>query len=95
MKHTGGLRRGTRHKFRKNVRDRGKISLTRYFQEFKEGERVAFVAETAIQKGLYPRRYHGSAGVVRGKKGSCYIVEVKGIREIKSFIVHPVHLKKV
>lgn len=95
MKRTGRLRRKTRHKMQKDVRRKGKISLTRYFQEFKDGDRVGFAAEPAVQTGVYPRRYHGNAGLVVGKRGTCYIVQVKERKMMKSFIVHPVHLKRL
>ena len=39
-KRIGGARRKTRHKFGKNYRRRGKISLTAFFQSFEIGEKV-------------------------------------------------------
>ncbi|QQG38562.1 MAG: 50S ribosomal protein L21e [Candidatus Woesearchaeota archaeon] len=90
---TGGFRRKTRHKLQKNVRDTGKISLRRYLTEFKEGQRVILNAEPAVQKGMYFPRFHGKSGVIKGKKGNCYEVEIKDGSKIKTVIVHPVHLK--
>ena len=37
-KRIGGVRRKTRYKFRKHARDKGKISITRYFQSFSNGD---------------------------------------------------------
>ena len=93
MKHTGGFRRKTRHKLRKNVRAKGKVSLAKYFQVFKEGDKVCLVAEPSIQKGMYFPRFHGKAGTVLCKKGKCYEIEIKDHDKIKNIIVHPVHLK--
>jgi len=90
----GGSRRKTRSKLRKNVKDRGKISLRRYLQEFKNGEMVILKVEPGIQKGIYPLRYHGLTGKVEGKKGTCYEVSINNMGKRKSVIVHPVHLKK-
>ena len=90
----GGLRRKSRSKLRKNIRQRGKISVTKYLQEFNIGDRVYLKAEPSIHKGMYNLRYHGKAAVVKGKQGKCYIVELKDNTKIKNFIVRAIHLKK-
>ena len=64
-------------------------------QSFEKGEKVSLSADSALQKGLYPLRFHGRIGCVSGKKGWCYEVTVKDGGKLKSLIVHPVHLKKV
>tara|TARA_Y100000034_G_scaffold126401_1_gene177569 strand:+ start:3335 stop:3625 length:291 start_codon:yes stop_codon:yes gene_type:complete len=91
---TGGFRRKTRSKLKKNVRRKGKISLSKYFQRFKEDDRVRLIAEPAVQRGMYFPRFHNKAGVIMGKKGKCYQVMIKDGRKEKVLIVHPVHLKK-
>jgi large subunit ribosomal protein L21e len=95
VKRIGGFRRKTRHKLSKNVRDKGKISLSKYFAEFKNGQKVQLAAEPAVQKGMYFPRFHGRVGVINGKKGNCYDVEITDLKAKKTIIVHPVHLKKV
>ncbi|MFC1801479.1 50S ribosomal protein L21e [Nanoarchaeota archaeon] len=90
----GGFRRKTRDKFKKNYRQKGKIGLSRYFQQFQDGDRVILKAESAVQKGLYHPRYHGLQGMVKGKQGNCYTVDIKDRGKKKIVIVHPVHLKK-
>ena len=90
----GGFRRKTRHKLKKNVRDKGKISIRRYSQVFNSGDRVILYAEPAVQKGMYFPRFHGKAGVVKSKKGKCYEVLISDGNKEKTLIVHPVHLKK-
>ncbi len=91
---TGGSRRKTRHLLRKHVRDRGKISISRFFANFKVGDRVVLKAEPAVQGSLYHRRFHGRVGTVNGKRGKCYTVSVKDLNKPKMLIVHPVHLRK-
>ena len=88
----GGFRRKTRQIMRKSVRQKGKISLSKYFQQFKEGERVVLKAEPAVQKGMYFPRFHGKSGIIKGKKGRCYEVNIKDGGKEKVLIVHPVHL---
>ena len=89
----GGSRRGTRHKLSKEVREHGKISITRHLQEFKPGDRVKLNIEPAIQKGMYFPRFHGKVGVVKNQKGRCYEVLINDGGKEKTLIVHPVHLK--
>ncbi|MBI2541724.1 50S ribosomal protein L21e [Candidatus Woesearchaeota archaeon] len=90
----GGLRRKTRYKFRKEIRKRGKLSLTRYMQSFNLGDRVHLALESSIQKGMYHPRFMGKTGVISGKRGRCYSVEINDFGKGKTLIVHPVHLKK-
>ena len=94
-KRMGGFRRKTRRKLRKNVRQKGKISITRYLQEFNVNNRVQLLAEPAVQKGMYFPRFHGKAAVIKGKRGDCYEVEIKDGEKYKTLIIHPVHLKKI
>ena len=64
-------------------------------QEFKIGDKVALKADSGVQKGMYFPRFHGKAGVVKGKKGKCYEVMIKDIGKEKTLIVHPVHLRRL
>ena len=94
-KRIGTNRSGTRHKLKKTKRTKGKISLTKYFQTFKIGDKVLLKAESAVQKGMYFPRFHGKTGVVESKKGNCYNVLIKDRNKEKTLIVHPVHLRKL
>lgn len=91
----GGSRRRTRHKFSKEIRQKGKVSISRYFQKFNKGDKVLLKAEPAVQKGMYFPRFHGKVAIVKGKTGSCYEVIIMDGNKQKTIIVHPVHLKKV
>ena len=95
MKRIGSSRRKTRSKFRKNIRKKGKVSLTKYLQTFKIGDRVALKAEPAVQKALYFQRFHGKVGKIKGKRGNCYEVIIKEGSKEKIIITHPIHLKKI
>jgi len=95
MQRTGGTRRKTRNKLKKNIRAKGKIAIRRYFQSFDEGERVYFVAEPAVQGGMYHPKFHGKSGVVTKKQGSNYYVKIMDGNKEKSILIHPIHLKKV
>ncbi len=94
VKRLYGFRKGTRSKLKKHFRDKGKISIRRFMQAFKIGDRVVLDAEPAYQKGMYLPRFHGRTVEVIGKRGRCYRVSFKDQNKEKSIIVHPVHLRK-
>lgn len=95
VKRIGGFRRKTRDKFKKYFRQKGKIGLSKYFQQFKSGEKVILKAESSVHEGLYHPRYHGLHGIVGDKQGQCYKVEICDQGKKKSLVVHPVHLKRI
>ena len=95
MKRIGRSRRKTRAKFTKSNRAKGKISLSRFFQEFKEGDKVLLSVEPAIQKGMYDRKFISKSGIIKKKNGKCYEVNINDRNKEKTLIVHPVHLKRI
>lgn len=94
VKKPGGSRRKTRDILSKAPRNRGKFSLTRYFQKFREGDKVLLKAEPAIHNGMYFRRFHARRGTILGTQGRCYMVEIEDGGKTKRVIVHPVHMRK-
>jgi len=79
---------------RKRQRTHGKIKFSRYFQDFEKGERVSVVSELALQPS-FPKKLQGRSGIVDGKKGSHYIVKIKDLNKEKTYLIHPVHLKRL
>ncbi len=79
---------------KKKPRTRGKISLSRYFQEFKDGEPVAIVKEKAVQSS-FPKRMQGRTGNVESKRGKSYVIKLKDQNKEKRYIIEPIHLKKI
>ena len=59
-----GYRARTRHLFRKSFRDHGPIKLSTYMTTFKVGDYVDIVANSAQQRGMPHKFYHGRTGVV-------------------------------
>lgn len=94
VKRIGGSRRKTRYKYKKEKRNKGKISFTRYLQSFNPGDNVHLGLESAVQKGIYCHRFMGKSGIVKGKRGKCYEVAINDMGKEKTLIVHPVHLRK-
>ncbi len=95
VKRIGTARRKTRQKLSRSAKDKGRLFITAYMQEFKVGERVVLKADSSHQKGMYFPRYHGKSAIVKAKQGKCYVVVMKDGKKDKDLIVHPVHLKKV
>jgi large subunit ribosomal protein L21e len=79
---------------KKNVKTRGKIKLSRYFQEFKNGEHVAVIREHS-QNPAFPKRIQGRNGIVIGKKGKAYIIKIVDGSLEKFFAIKPIHLTKI
>ncbi len=95
MQRIGGFRRKTRSRLYKSIRQKGKLSLTRFFTAFKPGDRVCLLAEPSYQNGAYKLRFYGKYATVKGAQGRCYLVDVMDGSKRKRLIVHPVHLRKV
>jgi len=78
---------------KKKIRERGKIKLSEYFKELNEGDRVSIVRELSQSTG-FPKTIQGRTGVIEGKRGNSYIVNIR-IGKEKRFLIHPIHLKKL
>ena len=76
----------------KKIRDKGKLKLSSYFKVIEDGARVAIVDERGIHLG-FPQRIRGMSGVVKASRGKFKEVEIKDGGKVKTFIMHPVHLK--
>ncbi|MEM0015399.1 MAG: 50S ribosomal protein L21e [Zestosphaera sp.] len=89
-----GYRHRTRKLLRKNVRERGAIPpLSQVLKEYKVGDKVYITPNPAIHDALPHRRYIGKVGVVIGKRGRAYIVELHLGDKRKTLITYPEHLR--
>jgi len=79
---------------KKNIRARGKVQLSKYFQELKQGDFVAVIKEQAVNSN-FPERLQGRTGTIKDRKGNSYIVKLKDKKKEKEFIIKPIHLKKI
>ena len=78
----------------KKVRTRGKIKLSSYFKKISKNEKVAVVKEQGIKAG-FPLRIIGKSGKVIGPRGKYFEVEIIDGKKKKTFIIHPVHLRRL
>ena len=79
---------------RKNPKVRGKIAFSKYFQEFKDGDKVTVIRELSIPANL-PGKLQGRTGQIEGKRGRIYIVKIKDQEKEKKFLIEPIHLRKI
>ncbi len=78
----------------KRLREKGKLSFTRFFQQFKEGDSVALVRDLSFT-AAFPKRMQGRTGTVLTKRKSAYVVEVMDINMKKQYVIRPIHLKRI
>jgi large subunit ribosomal protein L21e len=78
----------------KTPRERGRPSPAKLLKEFEVGDKVVIDVEPSVRRGMPHRRYQGKVGVVMGKRGEAYLVDIKIGGKTKHLIVLPAHLKK-
>ncbi len=76
------------------MRTKGKIKFSKYFQEFKEGEKVTVIRELALNP-KFPKQIQGRSGTIKSRRGNSYLVNIKDLNKEKTYIIHPVHLRKL
>ena len=79
---------------KKKIREKGKLQLSKYFQELNNGDFVAIVKEPSVQ-AKFPERIQGKTGIVGGKRGMSYIIKIRDQEKEKKFLIAPIHLKKI
>lgn len=78
----------------KRIREKGKVKLSEYFKEIKEGERVSVDIDVSFKNNI-PKRIQGLSGEVEGSRGEFKVVKINDGDKIKRFIIHPVHLRRL
>lgn len=89
-----GFRRKTRNILSKSPRTRGMTPITHEFREFEVGEKVSVVIDPAIHHGMPHMRFQGKTGVVTGKQGRAFVVDLYVGNKLKTVVTRPEHLKK-
>ena len=79
---------------RKKIRTRGKLQLSKYFQEFKGGDKASIIKERSIASN-FPERLQGRTGTIEGKRGRALILKIKDQNKEKTILIEPIHLKKI
>ncbi len=93
VKRIGSRYRKSKFKIQQNIRERGKIPLSKYFQTFAAGDKVGLKIQGNVVKGRFHPRFHGLTGTASGKmSGACYEVQIYDGNKEKTIFVHPIHL---
>jgi len=79
---------------RKRIREKGKIPLSSLFAKFNIGDKVSLVHNLSFPRAFH-ERMQGSTGLIKGKRGRAYIVDVMAGKKKKRFIINQIHLKKI
>jgi large subunit ribosomal protein L21e len=89
-----GFRRKTRNILSKTPRTKGMTPITHEFREFDVGEKVSVVIDPAVHYGMPHMRFQGKTGVVTGKQGRAFVVDLYVGNKLKTVVARPEHLKK-
>jgi large subunit ribosomal protein L21e len=95
VKRSRGSRSSTRHKLQKKPRERGLSPITRSLQKFEIGEKASIVIDPSYHKGQPHPRFHGLTGIITGKQGNAYKLDVKVGNKKKVLLVRSEHLKRI
>jgi len=68
--------------------------MGKIFQDLKNGDRVTISRELS-KKAEFPKRLGGCTGIIHGARGKAYIVKIKDNHREKTFIIQPIHLKRI
>lgn len=67
--------------------------MSRILQEFECGQYVHIDIEPSIHKGMPHPRFQGRTAVVKEKRGSSYVLEIREGSKHKMIIARPEHLR--
>jgi large subunit ribosomal protein L21e len=93
VKRSKGYRSKTRALFRKDHRKRGKVSIGKLLQIYNIGDKVCIKTDPSVHKGMPHRRFYGKIGVIAGRRGRSYLVNVSSGGRPATIIVRPEHLE--
>ena len=93
MSKSHGIRRKTRYKLKRRVREKGLSPVSRAIQVFESGQMVHIRIDPSVHKGMPNTKFHGKTAKVEGKRGRSYILNVRDGRKMKKIFVRPEHLK--
>lgn len=87
--------RGKRAKTRAKLKGKGgKPTLNKILNPLDSGTKVQVDIRPDMHRGMPPAIYQGASGVVEGKQGKAYKVNLKKGKLAKTLIVSGIHLKQ-
>lgn len=91
-KSSQGYRKVSRRSLKASVKT--KFKPEKFLKAFKEGDKVIIKPDPSSQKGMPFHKFTGKLAVVKGKRGSAYLLDVRIGNASKAVIAKPEHLKK-
>eukprot|EP01012_Entosiphon_sulcatum_P058852 TRINITY_DN83058_c0_g1_i1.p1 TRINITY_DN83058_c0_g1~~TRINITY_DN83058_c0_g1_i1.p1 ORF type:complete len:162 (-),score=25.27 TRINITY_DN83058_c0_g1_i1:27-512(-) len=64
MPHCKGRNHRTRSLFKKTFRQHGNPSISTYLQQFRRGDHVTIKLNSAVQRGMSTKHFHGKTGTI-------------------------------
>lgn len=83
----------SRHLLKKPARKKGMPPLSAILREYTNGDRITVILEPSVQRGRPHRRFHGKTGIIMGKRGKSYLINIKDMGREKLIISRPEHLR--
>jgi large subunit ribosomal protein L21e len=69
------------------------MKLSKLLYEYQPGNQVIIKIDSAVQKGMPHKRYHGRVGTVLNKRWRSYVINVSQGDAMREIIVRPEHLE--
>lgn len=89
-----GYKNKTRRLLRKDARNHGLPSFSRFLVDYKVGDKVDIIADPTFQTRGFPHRhFYGRTGTVVGIRGRCYEVKVNDLGKMKMIIIGKEHIR--
>jgi len=92
VKASKGFRVKTRKVMRVSPRNRGMPPVTASLREFAVGSKASVKLDGRVQKGMPHPRYQGQTGIVVGRQGRAFLLEIVVGKKVKTLVVGPEHL---
>jgi len=92
LRRSKGYRSRTRALLSREPREKGKVPVGKLLHILEPGEKIRIKINPSVHKGMPHRRFHGKIGIIKGKRGRSYLVEVPLGRQKRVIIVRPEHL---
>ena len=76
------------------IKKRKNKSSEYFYINLDDGEKVAVIIEKGI-RASFPKRLQGRSGKITGTRGRFKLVEINDKNKVKTYIIHPVHLRRL
>ncbi len=86
--------KGLRSKLTRKIKPKYS-GLSRFFKEYKIGQKVLIKIDASFHKGMPSAKFHGKIAQIIGKRGRSYILKVLDGSKEKILFVNPAHIEEI